>query len=92
MRGERTTRERASRRPRRMILAQVPFEKIDERDEPGVGRIALFGQLDQARVGPSLRLDQALYVAAQALHGTDEVTNSGERVAGNRGQPAQPRR
>ena len=30
-----------------MILAQVPFEQVDQRAEPRVGRLALIGELDQ---------------------------------------------
>jgi hypothetical protein len=85
--------QQRSRRPRRMILAQVPLEQIDQRPEPGVGRLALIGELDQTRVGPALGVDEALravaqtlYITAHTLYGTCQISDGREGVTRNRGQ------
>ncbi len=43
--------QHGSRRARRMILAQTPLEKIDERGKLRIGRLALLHQLTHAFIG-----------------------------------------
>jgi hypothetical protein len=77
-----------------MILAQVPFEQVDQRAEPRVGRLALVGELAQTRVSPALGVDQALrgvaqtlYIAAHTLYGTRQISDGRQGVPRDGCQP-----